>query len=191
MAEPAVASVRRLSAEVLAVAVAAWAWSAAMLRVWTMPLRLPWDTRSDATLISTMVKNTVDTGWFSDQPRLGAPFGQSLHDFPHGGETFQLVGMKAIAAVTGDWGLTMNVYFILGAGLLAAVTHLVMRHLGFGPVVAAVASLLFTALPYRFSHGQMHLWRSSYLSAPVAALLLIWVACWRERFLRSPRDRTV
>lgn len=162
-----------------------------MLRVWSMPLRLPWDTRSDATLISTMVKNTVDTGWFAEQPRLGAPFGQNLHDFPHGGETFQLVGMKALAAVAGDWGLTMNLYFILGAGVLAAVTHLVMRHLGFGPIVAAVAALLFMALPYRFSHGQMHLWRSSYVSAPLAALLLVWVASWRECFLRSPGDRAV
>ena len=171
--------------------VAAWAWTAAMLRIWSMPLRLPWDTRSDATLISTMVKNTVDTGWFADQPRLGAPFGQNLHDFPHGGETFQLAAMKVVAALTGDWGLTMNLYFLVGAGVLAAVTHLVLRHLGFGPLVAAVAALLYMALPYRFAHGQMHLWRSTYFTAPLAALLLVWLACWRERFLRAPADRSV
>src|SRR5690606_20846195 len=44
---------------------------------------------------------------------------------------------------------------------------------------------------YRFAHGQMHLWRSTYISAPLAALLLVWVASWRERFLRSPDDRSV
>lgn len=195
MGEPVVASgvapTRRLAAEALAVAVAACAWTAAMLRVWAMPLRLPWDTRSDATLIATMVKNTVDTGWFAEQARLGAPFGQDLADFPHGGETLQLAVMKVIAAITGDWGLTMNIYFLLGAGVLAAITHLVLRHLRFGPVVAAVAALLFTAMPYRFSHGQMHLWRSSYFTVPLAALLLVWLACWRERFLRSPDDRSV
>lgn len=195
MGEPAassvVAPVGRLAAEAAAVMVAAWTWTAAMLRIWEMPLRLPWDTRSDATLIATMVKNTVDTGWFADQPRLGAPFGQNLHDFPHGGETFQLAVMKVVATFTGDWGLTMNLYFLVGAGLLAAVTHLVLRHLGFGPLVAAVGALLYTALPYRFAHGQMHLWRSSYFTAPLAALLLVWVACWRERFLRAPTDRSV
>jgi hypothetical protein len=190
MGEPAAASVRRLSAEAFAVAAAAWAWTAAMLRMWAMPMRLPWDTRSDATLISTMVKNIVETGWYSDQPRLGAPFGQSLHDFPHGGETFQLAAMKALSMALDDWGLSMNVYFILGAGVLAAVTHLVLRHLRFGPVVSAVAAILFVALPYRFAHGEMHLWRSTYVSVPLAALLLVWLASWRERFLRHPADPT-
>ncbi len=116
-------------------------------------------------------------------------FGQHLDDFSHGGETFQLAAMKAVTSVAGDWGLAMNVYFVVGAGVLAAVTHLVLRHLRFGPVMSAVAALLFMALPYRFGHGQMHLWRSTYLSAPLAALLLVWVACWRERFLVDPTDR--
>ncbi|HMS87130.1 MAG TPA: hypothetical protein PKE56_01710 [Acidimicrobiales bacterium] len=190
MAEhPVVPSVRRLAAESSGVAAVAWAFTALVLRIWEAPLRLPWDTRRDATLISTMVKNTLETGWFTDQPRLGAPFGQHLDDFPHGGETFQLAAMKAVTSVAGDWGLAMNVYFVVGAGVLAAVTHLVLRHLRFGPVLSAVAALLFMALPYRFGHGQMHLWRSTYLSAPLAALLLVWVACWRERFLVDPTDR--
>ena len=88
MAERHTASRRRLLAEAAVVAVAAWVLTALALQVWAAPLRLPWDTRSDATLISTMVKNTVETGWFTEQPRLGAPFGQDLADFPHGGETF-------------------------------------------------------------------------------------------------------
>ena len=182
---------RRLVAESAGVAAVAWAFTALVLRVWEAPLRLPWDTRRDATLISTMVKNTLETGWFTEQPRLGAPFGQHLDDFPHGGETFQLAAMKAVTAVVGDWGLAMNVYFVVGAGVLAAVTHLVLRHLRFGPVVSAVAALVFMALPYRFGHGQMHLWRSTCVSAPLGALLLVWVACWRERFLVHPADRSV
>ena len=191
MAERHTASRRRLLAEAAVVAVAAWVLTALALQVWAAPLRLPCDTRSAATLISTMVKNTVETGWFTEQPRLGAPFGQDLADFPHGGETFQLAAMKVITAVVGDWGLAMNVYFLVGAGVLAAVTHLVLRHLRFAPVPAAVAALLFTALPFRFGHGQMHLWRSTFLTVPLAALLLVWVACWRERFLVDPADPSV
>jgi phosphoglycerol transferase len=188
MAAPVAPPLRRLLAEALGVAAAAVAWTAAMLRIWSMPLRLPWDTRSDATLISTMVKNMTEGGWYLEQPRLGAPFGQHLQDFPHGGETIQLAVMKLVTVVVGDWGLAMNLYFVAGAGVLAAVTHLVLRHLRFGPVAAAVAALLFTAMPYRFAHGEMHLWRSSYYSVPLAALLLVWVASWRERFLRRPDD---
>jgi hypothetical protein len=93
--------------------------------VWEMPWRLPIDTRSDATLISMMVKNIEENGWYYSQPRLGAPFGQQFYDFPHGGETFQLFAMKIIVWLTGDWGLAINLYFFLGFGVLAAVTFLV------------------------------------------------------------------
>jgi phosphoglycerol transferase len=180
---------RRLPLETAVVALIAWAWGAWLLRVWEMPKRLPFDTRSDATLISTMVKNITENGWYLNQPRLGAPFGQQFYDFPHGGESFQLFGIKLIAWATGDWGLAMNLYFFLGYGVLASVTFLVLRHLRFAPVAAGIAALVFTFLPYHFTHGQMHLWRSTFYSAPLAALLLVWATQWRERFLVEP-ERT-
>lgn len=177
---------RRLPLEALAVAAIAWAYGAFVLRVWDMPRRLPFDTRSDATLISMMVKNIEENGWYLNQPRLGAPFGQQFYDFPHGGESFQLFAMKLLVTVTGDWGLAMNLYFLIGFGVLAAVTFLVLRHLRFGFVPAGIAALIFTFLPYHFTHGEMHLWRSTYYSAPLGALLLVWATQWRERFLVDP-----
>jgi phosphoglycerol transferase len=184
--EPIAASKRRLPLETLGVAVVAWIWGAIVLRVWDMPKRLPWDTRSDATLISTMVKTMEERGWYLNQPRLGAPFGQQFYDFPHGGESFQFFAMKILVTITGDWGLAMNLYFLGGFGVLAAITFLVLRHLRFGPVVAGIAALIFSFMPYHFSHGEMHLWRSTYYSAPLAALLLVWATAWRERFLTDP-----
>jgi phosphoglycerol transferase len=184
--EPTAAPKRRLPLETLGVAVVAWVWGAILLRVWDMPKRLPFDTRSDATLISSMVKTMEERGWYLNQPRLGAPFGQQFYDFPHGGESFQLFAMKILVTITGDWGLAINLYFFLGFGVLAAVTFLVLRHLRFGPVVAGIAALIFTFMPYHFTHGEMHLWRSTYYSAPLAALLLIWATAWRERFLADP-----
>jgi phosphoglycerol transferase len=184
--EPTAASKRRLPVETLAVAAMAWLWGAVLLRVWDMPKRLPFDTRSDATLISSMVKTMGERGWYLNQPRLGAPFGQQFYDFPHGGESFQLGAMKVLVTITGDWGLAINLYFFLGFGVLAAVTFLVLRHLRFGPVVAGIAALIYTFMPYHFTHGEMHLWRSTYYSAPLAALLLVWATAWRERFLADP-----
>ncbi len=177
---------RRLALEALGVASAAWAWTAVLFRIWRAPLRLPLDTRSDATLISMMVKTIEERGWYYHQPRLGAPFGQQFYDFPHGGETFQLAVMKVLVAITGDWGLAINLYFLAGFGVLAAVTFLVLRSLRFGPVISAVAALIYTFLPYHFVHGEMHLWRSTYVSAPLAGLLLVWATAWRERFLVEP-----
>lgn len=94
--------------------------------------------------------------------------------------------MKVLMLITGDWGLAMNLYFFLGFGVLASVTFWVLRHLRFSPVIAGIAALVFTFLPYHFTHGQMHLWRSTYYSAPLAALLLVWATSWRERFLVDP-----
>ncbi|MGN6693891.1 MAG: hypothetical protein ACTHN0_06905 [Aquihabitans sp.] len=184
--EPIAASKRRLPLETLAVAGLAWIWAAILLRIWDMPKRLPFDTRSDATLISAMVKTMEERGWYLNQPRLGAPFGQQFYDFPHGGESFQLMAMKVLVTITGDWGLAINLYFFLGFGVLAAVVFLVLRHLRFGPVVAGIAALVYSFMPYHFTHGEMHLWRSTYYSAPLAALLLVWATAWRERFLRAP-----
>ena len=183
---PPPAARRRLPLETLGVAAVAWLWGAWLLRIWEMPKRLPFDTRSDATLISMMVKNIEERGWYFNQPRLGAPFGQQFYDFPHGGESFQLFAMKILTAIVGDWGLAMNLYFFLGFGVLSSVTFLVLRHLRFPAVPAGIAALIFTFLPYHFTHGQMHLWRSTYYSAPLAALLLVWATAWRERFLIDP-----
>ena len=184
--EPVAARPRRLALESAAVAAIAWVWAALLFRVWRMPKRLPFDTRSDATLISAMVKTIQERGWYLNQPRLGAPFGQQFYDFPHGGETFQLLAMKVLVLITGDWGLAMNLYFFLGFGVLAVVTYVVLRLLRFGPVVAGVAALIYTFMPYHFTHGEMHLWRSTYYSAPLACLLLVWLTSWRERFLTDP-----
>ncbi|MGI8755730.1 MAG: hypothetical protein ACR2MB_07695 [Acidimicrobiales bacterium] len=180
LAEP---RARRVAAESLGVAAAGWAWGAWLLRVWRMPIRLPFDTRSDATLISAMVKTIGERGWYLKQPRLGAPFGQQFYDFPHGGETFQLVAMKVLVRVSGNWGLAINLYFLLGFGIVAAVSFACLRLLRFGPVIAGVAALIYTFLPYHFIHGETHLWRSTYFTAPLAALLLVWATSWRERFL--------
>ena len=177
---------KRLALETAGVAGVAWAWIAVVLRIWDAPLRLPIDTRSDATLISMMVKTMQERGWYLSQPRLGAPFGQQFYDFPHGGESFQLLAMKVLVVITGDWGLAINLYYLIGFGVLAAVTFLVLRHLRFGPVVAGVAALIYTFLPYHFVHAQMHLWRSTYYSAPLGALLLVWCFAWRDRFLVDP-----
>lgn len=183
---PAEARPRRLVAESAVVGGVALAWAAWLLRVWDMPKRLVFDTRSDATLISAMVKTIQERGWYLQQPRLGAPFGQQFYDFPSGGETFQLFAMKVLVTITHDWALAINLYFFLGFGVLAVVTYVVLRLLRFGPVVAGVAALIYTFLPYHFTHGEMHLWRSTYVSAPLGCLLLVWLTGWRERFLVDP-----
>ena len=156
-------------------------------RIWDANLRVPlYQDRSDARLIANLVKNTIDEGWYQTNPHLGAPFGQELYDFPHGGETWQLGIIKFLSLFIKDYGLLMNVYYLAGFGLTAGVTYLVLRHLRFSYWAAAVFALVYTFLPFHFHHEQSHMFRSSYWYAPIACLVLLWAMQWRERFLVDP-----
>jgi phosphoglycerol transferase len=173
--------------ESLVVAAVAWAWTAVSYRIWDASMRVPlYQDRSDARLIANLVQNTIRQGWYQTNPHLGAPFGQELYDFPHGGETWQLTAIKGLSLFIKDYGLLMNVYYLAGFGLVAGVTHLVLRHLRFSFWASGVFALLYTFLPFHFHHEQSHLFRSSYWFAPLACLVLVWSMQWRERFLIDP-----
>ena len=165
----------------------AWIYVGLLYRLWNASLRVPLDDGNpDATLIGSMIKTITERGWYLHNPRLGAPFGQQFYDFPHGGETIQLLAIKVITIFVKSWGLTMNLYYLGGFGVLAVVTFLVLRHLRFGYLVAAIGALIYTFLPYHFVHGEGHLYRSTYYSIPLVCLLLVWAQSWRSRFLVDP-----
>ncbi|CAN5736902.1 hypothetical protein BH20ACT2_BH20ACT2_24540 [soil metagenome] len=169
----------------LAVLVAGW-----LYRVGDASLRMTplYQDRSDARLIASMVKTIHTEGWYLTNPLLGAPFGQQLYDFPHGGENLQLGLIRLLSSFTDGYAHTMNLYFLGGFGLLAGVTLLVLRHLRFSYPVAALIAVIYTFLPYHFFHEQAHLYRSTYFSAPLACLLLIWALSPGVAFRRPPAD---
>jgi len=177
--DPAGSALRTTPGRVLreAVPVAALAVGIAVvvLRLWEASPRVPLRARGDVKFIEMLIKGISENGWWYHNPDLNAPYGQDLYDFPHGGEHLQLAVIKVLTWITrGDAGLTLNLYFVLGFGLLALVTYAVLRHLRFTPGVAAVVALLYTFLPFHFHHGVGHLFRSTYFTAPLAALLLLW-----------------
>lgn len=149
----------------------------------TVPL---YQDRSDARLIAAMVKTIHTEGWYLTNPNLAAPFGQQLYDFPHGGENLQLAIIRLLSGFTDGYAHTMNVYLIGGFGFLALVTFVVLRHLRFAYPIAAVGAVLYSFLPYHFFHEQSHLYRSTYFSAPLAGLLLLWAMAPRTAFQREP-----
>lgn len=177
----------RAAVESTAVGAITLAWTAVLYRLWDASARIPiYQDRADARLIANLVKNITTRGWFEANPKLGAPYGQQLYDFPHGGETWQLVVVKAMSLVTKDYALIMNAYYIGGFVVTAVVTFLVLRHLRFGFPAASIVAVLYVFLPAHFFHEQSHLFRSSYYYAPVACLVLVWAMQWRERFLVDP-----
>ncbi len=177
---------RRIAVEALLAAVVSWAWAAVQYRVWDLSPRVPINGEDDARLITNLVKNTADTGWWSSNGNLGAPVGQQLYDFPHNGETLQLAIVRFLSLFTKSPGLLMNTYFLLGIGLAAMAAYVALRHLRFGAGLSLVAATALTWLPFRIGHGEYHLFRVSFWWVPLAVVIVLWTLHWRERFLLDP-----
>ena len=52
------------------------------LRLWDADIRVPFSYSGDGTLNLTLIKTVMERGWFYENPRLGAPSGQELYDYP-------------------------------------------------------------------------------------------------------------
>lgn len=166
--------------------VVAIAFAAYLYRIWDSQFSvLIADWSPDAYGGGALIKNLHSGGWILTNPHLGAPFNQQSYDFPQAGETLQMLGVKFLSLFSGRPYLVMNVYYLLGFGVLASVTYLVLRHLRLGPAVSAAIALTYTFLGYHFLHEQGHLYRSAYVSGPLGVVLIFWALSWRSWFLRD------
>lgn len=153
-----------------------------------------WDTRFDVPIedgydgrgSAALIKGVLENGWWLHNPYLGAPFGQNVHDFPASGESLQYATLKVLGWVLPGYAQVMNTYYLAGFFVLAAVTMLVLRHLRIPLAIALPIAVAYTLLPFHFFHQEEHLTRSTYLSAPLACLLLLWSLSWRSWFLHDP-----
>lgn len=168
------------------IAAGASALTAWLYRVWDRDLAIPIDGVADGRQMSALVKTIADHGWYLQNPDLGAPFGQQLYDFPNAGETTQILAIRVLTLFTDRFGLVVNSYYLLGFSAVAVVAYLAFRSLRFTRLIAAALSLLYAFLPYHFSHGESHLLRSTYVSAPIACLIALWVLSYRTKLLRDP-----
>lgn len=143
-------------------------------RPWGWRLHAPFSTAFDTQLNAIFIKNVLGGSVYSTE-RLGAPFGQHLQDFPVGGDRWSYLLVRAIGTVSNDPYTVLNIFFILGFGLIAACTYLVARELRLGVTTSSVVALLAAFLPYHFWRGEMHVWLSNYVGQPLMVLLAVWV----------------
>jgi phosphoglycerol transferase len=139
----------------------------------------------DAPFYLMMEKGAIDHGWFLNNPSLGYPFGQSLHDIPHGLDNLNLLVLQLLGWIFGNPFVAVNVFFILTFAGISASAYLVMRRLGASRLAGAAMALLYTFLPYHFARGTAHLLLAAYWLVPVAALLLVAVTSERPPFTRD------
>src|SRR5580698_3002798 len=115
-----------LAAGLLCCAALVW-----VLQLWRADLSVPiqYGHGGDVLFDCMLAKDIVDNGWFLHNPRLGAPGGQDLRDFPMP-ELATSLPMKVMSWFTSSWGAVINLYFFTGFLLATWSALAVFRHFG-------------------------------------------------------------
>ncbi len=81
------------------------------LQLWNARLDVPFLYRGDALPTGAHFKTVIETGWYEYQPALGAPLGQTYHDFP-AADNLHMIAARIIGFFVPDWPVAMNLYFL-------------------------------------------------------------------------------
>ncbi|MBE7191635.1 MAG: GtrA family protein [Gordonia polyisoprenivorans] len=154
------------------------------LRLWVPDWSVPFYYGTDAVLSQAGFKTVVETGWYEEQPLLGAPHGQVFYDWKISdnlGYLFPFIGRF----FTHDANLLLNLYFVLGFPAAALAAAWFLRRVGVsGPMTVALATL-YALAPYHFLRGENHLFLATYYSIPLALGVVWWILSGQP--LWSPR----
>lgn len=144
------------------------------LRLWDARLDVPfyYGEGGDVQYTYMLVKSIVENGWYLRNPALGAPGVLFMHDYPFSDHLHNLL-IRFIGVLAGNFGLTVNLFYIATFFLAVWTSLYAMRHFGVSRGVAVGASLIFAFLPYHFLRGQAHLYLGGYYVVPLTALMLI------------------
>jgi len=167
----------------------ALAGAAGALQLWRAHPNVPIaGVSGDAMPTLMIVKNMQTTGWFQGTRELGAPFGQDLTAFPSSvGDMWNLLPLKFLSTFLSP-AATVNVFFILGFPVIAAVAYGCLRLLRVTLPFACTLGAVYALLPYHFLRGESgHLFLSAYYAIPVACVLAVSLHSDRLALRANPR----
>jgi len=184
----------RLRAELVGAAISAslaLTAAAALLRLWTAHLNVPIYPAGDTMISVMVVKNMQTTGWYQGTPELGAPFGQDLTGYPFAvGDTWHLMALKVLSLFLSP-AASVNVFYVLGFGSIAAVAYGCFRFLSVSRPFACSLGAVYALLPYHFLRNEAHLFLGAYYAVPVACVLAVGLYNRRVSFRLNPRKNSV
>lgn len=144
---------------------------------------IPFTYDGDGLEYNLLTKTTLETGWWLENPRTGAPGSLEMYDYSIG-SNLDLFIMKVMSLFTGNYAVIMNMYFLLGFFLTALASFYVFRQLHIAHPIGVFGSILFTFLYYHFNRlGQFNL--ISYYMIPLMILVILWVCQGDLLFFRK------
>lgn len=154
------------------------------LGMFSRPFHVPLIYWGDALSGGSQVKGTLENGWYETNPMLGAPHGQTMHDFPMA-DNMQFVFAKIFGIFSDQWSVVYNLCYLATYPLTAMAAVWFMRVVGCGRATAIAFGTLYAFTPYHFIHGQPHLALSFLFVVPLVAALILKVlsgrAIWSRR----------
>jgi phosphoglycerol transferase len=143
------------------------------LRLDKVDLRFPLNYLADANIFLMRAKSIVEGNWIWWNPRIGAPFGADLRDFPMN-ITLDSALMWVLSRFTANPALIVNLDWIIAIAVTAALAAYALMRLDFSLSIAASSGAIFAFLPYQYFRSTLHL-HSLYYAIPLVALAAIQV----------------
>jgi phosphoglycerol transferase len=153
------------------------------LRLDRVDLHFPLNYLADANIFLLRAKTIVEGHWIWWNPRLGMPFGADFHDFPMN-VTFDSSLMWLLSRFTNSAPLIVNLDWIIGIALTAALAAFAFVRLDFSLTIAASCGAIFALLPYVYFRATHHL-HCLYYAIPLVALAAIELVRGRWPTFRS------
>ena len=169
-----------LATAILSIGAGSW-----VLKIWRGDLRVPLKPEGDTYLVLTAIKGMLENGWYLANPALGAPHGQDVSDFGGvNGDSINWVIIRVLGFAIHDPALLLNVFYLLGFGLIGAAAYLVLRDVGVSRLTGLALSVFYANLSFHFTHGEGHLMLSAYFAVPAGAWLILRVLTGRPLIRR-------
>ena len=147
--------------------------AAQALDIWSADLTAPFVYSNDATAVLAHFKTVLQTGWYEQQPMLGAPLGQNYHDFPQA-DNLHMMAAWLLGLVSHNVAVVINIYYLIGFPLAALASVWFFRRVGVSKIMTLVLSALFALAPFHWEKGENHLFLAAYYPVPLALVVVIW-----------------
>lgn len=144
---------------------------------------VPFTYDGDGLEYNLLTKTTIETGWWMENPMVGAPGTLEMYDYAIGNNLDFLV-MKILSIFSGNYAVVMNAYYILGFFLTAFCSLYVFRQFRIAYPVAVFGSLLYSFLYYHFNRiGHYNL--TAYYMVPLMILVILWICQGEPLFVKK------
>lgn len=134
-----------------------------------------------------LIKSFIENGWWSHvNSNIATPSGWPLYALPLGSDNLNWLIIKIISFFTSNPFLVANTFYLLSFPLIAIVSMIIMKKLGFSYSTSLVIAIIFSFLPFHFFRNTNYLFLSNYSVVPIGVFMVF--TCFKPSVLNLNTD---